>query len=155
MNPNSSRLIKFFSVMLLPLCSLFALGAQAAPTQPAISDPAKPILVTPGQKQFSINLKSNPSTGYVWIIKSYDHNLLEIKGQAFQAGSKDLVGAPGITTFTFKIDDDAFKASQMSHIDFIYARPWEMESLTDSKSETSFTLITQAQDKSHKQDKQQ
>lgn len=87
----------------------------------------KPIVVTKNQKEITVTLKANKTTGYSWFLVSYDHELLEPEKSTYIPPTSQLVGAPGKMTFTFEVDDDAFTVPRMSHISLIYARPWDMK----------------------------
>lgn len=71
---------------------------------------------------FSINLSSNPSTGYTNVINKIDPSFVqEVKKEYKPRKTKPgLVGASGIDTFTFK----AIKAGETKII-IDYVRPWE------------------------------
>ena len=79
------------------------------------------INVRAGQR-FSIRLRSNPSTGYAWMLDGApDSNLVSMVTNVFEAPSGDgLVGAGGHEIWTFK----ARKAGE-TRVTLRYARPWE------------------------------
>ncbi len=70
-------------------------------TAPATSPTALGAGITVMQgKNFTIQLESNPSTGYSWI-PSYDNNSITFISRAYVASSV-LPGAPGADVFTFQ-----------------------------------------------------
>lgn len=83
------------------------------------------IVVTKSQPSFTIQLKSNPSTGYAWFLRDYDHDLLSPVKHEFKSGNKELAGAPGAEIWVFKVKPSAFVVPQQSLIRMIYARPWQ------------------------------
>lgn len=104
-----------------------------------ITNPKQPIQVASKKPQFTIKLKSNPSTGYSWFINHYDAQLVTLVSHAYQPPTNaKLVGAPGVEVWTFKINRRAFLAPHMFNIQFVYARPWD---LTD-KMTTYVTVVT-------------
>ncbi len=78
------------------------------------------ISVKPGHT-FTISLKSNPSTGYMWQIQNpIDKARLVILNKTFAPGNKKLVGNPGKEIWKFK----ALKKGTI-FIEFAYKRSWE------------------------------
>jgi len=77
-----------------------------------------------------INLPSNPSTGYMWVIMDFgeesDNNssiLKQIEDYKFTSNAgNNVVGADGISTITFK----AISIGDTG-ISLIYVHPWEWE----------------------------
>src|SRR3990167_2982218 len=53
------------------------------------------IIVTKGQTSFTLQLKSNPTTGYSWFLRNYDANLLTPVKHEFQKSNQKLMGASG------------------------------------------------------------
>lgn len=85
------------------------------------------ITVNVGQPEFTLQLKSNPSTGYTWFLRDYDHTLIEPIRREFKAPNTKLIGAPGMDFWTFRIKTQAITVPQQTVIRMIYARPWEGE----------------------------
>ncbi len=52
-------------------------------------------------QNFTIQLKSNPSTGYHWE-PTYDNASISFVNRAFVASSVSTLGVPGIDVFTFQ-----------------------------------------------------
>lgn len=98
------------------------------------------ITVTSEHPQFSIKLKSNPSTGYSWFLRGYDANLIQpVKHNFVPAADRKLVGAPGFEVWTFKVKPEGFDVPQQSQIRFVYARPWET---VDQSNQVVFMIST-------------
>ena len=95
--------------------------ATPAKTQPLVfQDPGVPIKVSPGT-EFSIQLVSNPSTGFGWkMTLPVDQKIVEFLGSGYVAPQTAMLGAPGHEVYKFK----AITSGEMK-ADFVYARPWE------------------------------
>jgi len=70
-------------------------------------------------KEFTISIESNPSTGYEWGA-IYDTNYLTLINETFIPGDTELAGAPGTQKFTF---EPIKKGS--TNIILNYQRSWE------------------------------
>jgi inhibitor of cysteine peptidase len=75
--------------------------------------------------EFTIKLKSNPTTGYAWFLREYNHHLITPVKHSFQTGNAKLIGASGYELWTFKMSPAAFVVPQQMIIRFVYARPWQ------------------------------
>jgi inhibitor of cysteine peptidase len=104
------------------------------------SDPSKAILLTADHPSFTLTLKSNPTTGYRWVVRHYDRHLLSLLGQHFHAPNTQKMGAPGYVSFDFKAKPDAFVAAQKTKINLEYVRPWEAK--THDAQKLHFTVVT-------------
>lgn len=113
----------------------------AAAKIPVLTSPKKPIVVTAQNPNFSITLKSNPSTGYAWRIKSYPKPMIEPLGHKFiPSTDKKLMGAPGYEVWTFKVIYPTtyhFSVNQVTHVVMQYSRQWEKKVVPG----TSFEVI--------------
>ncbi len=83
------------------------------------------IIATSQSPEFTIKLKSNPSTGYVWFLRDYNNNLLTPVKHVYQKPGQEMPGAPGFELWTFRVKPSALTIPQQTVIRFIYARPWE------------------------------
>ena len=70
--------------------------------------------------QITIRLKGNATTGYTWILKQYDENLLKFIDVKYVPADSALVGSGGEWVAEFKVLKPG-----ISQIQFIYKRPWE------------------------------
>jgi predicted secreted protein len=120
---------------------IFSFSVAAAETQD-LTDLAKPLNISPEQNAFTLKLKSNRTTGYEWVIKDYDPQLLTLISHHYEVTNKDkqLVGAPGIEEWTFRINPNARIAPRMTQISLVYARPWELSSLQQAPTTISVVL---------------
>lgn len=86
-------------------------------------------------KDITITLKSNPSTGYQWSYELSDNAAIESSGESFKGGdSATTAGAPGTQTYTFK----GVKAGETT-ITLTYVRPWEERSDADEQCKVIVT----------------
>src|SRR3990172_6384423 len=75
---------------------------------------------------FSIVLHSNPTTGYLWVLKNYDSNLISpVSRKFYPPVNKKLMGAPGYEKWTFRVKPSGFIVPQLTGITLIYLRPWD------------------------------
>ncbi len=91
-----------------------------------VSDSAKSIIVKKSNPVFEIVLQSNPTTGYSWLLKNYDSNLIiPVAHKFFSPENKKLAGAPGYEKWVFQVKPTGFVVPQLTSISLIYMRPWE------------------------------
>lgn len=106
---------------LLPMFAWMALSAFACSTNATESHSNK-INAKTGS-QFKIELKSNPTTGYSWILRKLPDNVAYFGSQYEEDStcqSKKLLGCGGKTTMHF-----IAVSSGLSQIELQYAQPWE------------------------------
>ena len=84
-------------------------------------------------EQFTISLKSNPTTGYSWQPE-FDSSFLELIETSFVSDSPELVGAGGVEKFVFL----AHREGQVE-ITFEYKRPWEDQPIQEKYRKVSIT----------------
>lgn len=120
------RMIKKMMGLLLIFFPIsFTLAATV--TEPVIYTEDKPAaIVTADHPEFSVKLKSNPTTGYLWYLRSYDANILQPVKHIFEPPeNKKLMGAPGYQIWTFRVKPEGFLVPMQTFIRFVYARPWD------------------------------
>src|SRR5205085_1476518 len=84
------------------------------------------LMISAAQPEFTLQLKSNPTTGYSWFLREYNESLIVPVKHVFQAPQKStLMGAPGLDLWTFKMKPSAFIVPQQTLIRLVYARPWQ------------------------------
>ena len=135
---------KKYIILLITLISIsiFSFNVFAINKQDKIefTNPAKPIIVKKSQVRFSIILKSNPTIGHAWLLKSYDDTLVvPLKNEFYPASGKKLMGSSGYEKWTFRIKDVGFIVAHITNISLAYARSWE----TQDFQTTTFKVITQ------------
>jgi inhibitor of cysteine peptidase len=119
------------SLITMVLFSLFLSGCGVK----ANTDPAQ-IINTSVNKEFTIALGSNITTGYSWQPK-YDTVAVTLVGNEYKANDTTgkVVGATGTEYFHFK----AIKAGN-SEISFTYYRPWETPKAEDSTAKFNIVV---------------
>lgn len=85
------------------------------------------IQVSSEQKQFTINLPANPTTGYQWTIKSYDKAYLNFVSSRYVSERSKLIGRGGNMIFIFDVNR-MNNLPEKTTILFEYAQPWEPKS---------------------------
>ncbi len=122
-----------------------AITIAAGPTQiiktnnPVYTEEKQNILVTADQPEFTIQLKSNPTTGYSWFLREYDNNVLVPVKHTFQGANVKLMGAPGFELWTFRVKSSGFVVPQQTTIRLVYARPWQG---ADNSTQIIFRVTT-------------
>ena len=81
---------------------------------------------------FSVSLKSNPSTGYSWVVSTQDlqnsgiGNVLTYLGSEFVQGSSNgtiMAGNSGVQSLTFEVS-----CIGSGNLNLFYAQPWTFNS---------------------------
>jgi len=115
------------------LC-LFSLFAFAADQRSQVYTEAdKNIVVSEKQPAFTLKLKSNPTTGYVWSLSSYPADAVELVKHYFERSTSKLIGAPGYDYWLFKLKPLAFQNGHDIRIEMTYSRPWESKETASSE----------------------
>lgn len=105
------------------------------------TDPLRPIVVTRAKPVFTIILKSNPTTGYTWLLRSYDANLITPISRRFIPPNNErkfLAGASGYEKWVFRVKPAGFVVPQTTGITLVYIRPWDDQ----STQATNFRVVT-------------
>lgn len=119
------NLMKFLILPFL-LSSMITLAQKNPKESDAYTEDKLGISVTVDKPTFTIKLKSNPSTGYSWFLRSYDTRLLTAEKHEYKyAEDRKLMGAPGYELWMFRMKPAAFAVPQQTLLRFVYARPWE------------------------------
>ncbi|WP_235603146.1 protease inhibitor I42 family protein [Piscirickettsia litoralis] len=63
---------------------------------------SKALVISKPGHTFEIKVPANPTTGYLWFLKSYNHNLIEAVKHRYDAPKTNMVGSPGKDVWTFK-----------------------------------------------------
>ena len=75
-------------------------------------------------QEFSVRLKSTPTTGYVWEVQKLPETIQSLASDYENPGSDMKLGAPVIQVFRFK----GQKAGEYA-ITFVLKRQWETNSI--------------------------
>lgn len=112
------------------VCALSVSFSYAAPS-PTVYMMDKPnIMVSAAQPTFSLKLKANPTTGYVWFLRDYDASLVTPVSHQYEKPDTKLIGAPGYDIWTFKMKPAAFIVPRQTTLRMIYTRPFSNENPT-------------------------
>ena len=117
------------SILLISILGVILSGCAAKAK--AYNDASQEIK-TEVNKEFTIAIASNASTGYSWQPK-YDTGVFTLVNQEYKdkdTTGKEIVGAPGTQYFVFK----ALKSGNYT-ISFTYYRPWETPKTQDQTVE--------------------
>jgi predicted secreted protein len=80
------------------------------------------------QLKFSIQLVSNPTTGYRWqLLEGNDKKEVVLVSHTYHAPTHSLVGAAGFERWVFKRRLPSSLSPQKITLFFVYARPWESQ----------------------------
>ena len=90
---------------------------------------------------FTVHLKSNPTTGYRWILQEYDSRFIQPTQHEFRSSDSKLIGAPGYEHWTFRVSQEAFSRPHHLVIRFVYRRPWQ-KSVDPSAAQAVFNIDT-------------
>lgn len=109
------------------------------------TDATRAITVTADNPEFSIRLKSNPTTGYRWYLKTWPNTWLQVIGLDYTADNTALAGSGGEEVWHFKVSPKAFNARMLMSIEFVSIQPWNMQKVATSPSQT-FYVVTEAKE---------
>ncbi len=109
------------------------------------TDATRAITVSADHPEFSIRLKSNPTTGYGWYLKTWPNTWLKVMGQEYTASNLALAGSGGEEVWNFKMLPKAFDARMLMSIEFVSIRPWNMQKADNSTSQI-FYVVTEAKE---------
>lgn len=133
--------------MILVAIALFSTPLWALTHQPMQTDlDKKSITVFLQKPEFTITLPSNPTTGFFWHLKKYSKNMFEFISQKYVVPKTKLIGAPGVQEFKFKAKQGNYFVAQVSHIVFVYKRPWEKKSV----KKKTFIMVVKNMKKQHR-----
>ena len=117
------------AITLASLMMTQSIAITAPTTMPVPTEDKPVVMVQSTNPEFTIKLKSNPTTGYTWFLRGYDATILEPIKKHYEASpNKKLLGAPGYETWTFRVKAHGFVVPMQTFIRFVYSRPWEMNS---------------------------
>ncbi len=101
-----------------------------------LTDLNKPLQVQADQDEVTLRLPANRTTGFSWYLVGVDREVLSPEKMSYEApnAKNGLVGAPGVSVWTFKVNDDNMTVPTVSTIKMAYMRPWESTKSTAVKS---------------------
>jgi len=81
---------------------LIYINSSNTPSKIEVSEDQQNIEIKTGQ-EFTINLTSNPSTGYSWSVDdTYNKNIMSKISNEFIPSNSEMIGAPGKELWVFK-----------------------------------------------------
>ncbi|MHB1948821.1 MAG: protease inhibitor I42 family protein [Gammaproteobacteria bacterium] len=117
------RILSIFCLMSALTTTAFAIEKN----DDSYTEDKKGIFITQDHPQFTIKLKSNPTTGYSWYLRNYHSRMIQPLKHSYIAGDTHLIGAPGYEMWTFRVKKEGFSVPQQTRIKFVYARPWQAD----------------------------
>lgn len=112
-------------ILQLSLISI-SLAENTKPQIPIYTESSQAIIVTQNSPEFTIQLNANPTTGYTWTTKQYDHSLLTLVNYQYVPPIDLMPGAGGKAVWDFKAKSKFLIKSQSTHIQLLYARSWDL-----------------------------
>ncbi len=82
-----------------------------------------------------VKLEGNATTGYVWSVQDLDEQYLQQKGEEDYKSDSNLVGAGGISTFTFKTQQPG-----QTTLKLVYSRPFEKDTPPEKTFEVTVVV---------------
>jgi inhibitor of cysteine peptidase len=121
------RLLNRLIVIALLFCSVASYAEPVSTNKAPIAytEDHLNITVNADNPQFTIELGSNPTTGYSWFLREYDDKILTPVKHSYIPAKNKLLGASGVEVWTFRVKPDVFIVPQQSTLRFIYTRPWQ------------------------------
>lgn len=114
-----------FLLILFPLALGFA-KAKHKPETPEseFTDFHKTQFVSTKSPILTLKLQSTPSSGFIWILKKSDRNLLKLVKHSYTPNENPQI--PGTDTWVFSANLNAFSYGTRTELVFIHAQPWNM-----------------------------
>lgn len=96
---------------------LIYINSSKTPSKIEVSEDQQNIEIKTGQ-EFTINLSSNPSTGYSWSVDdTYNKNIISKISNEFVASNSEMSGVPGKELWVFK-----GTSKGNTKLNFVYSR---------------------------------
>lgn len=112
---------------------LIYINSSKTPSKIEVSEDQQNIEIKTGQ-EFTINLSSNPSTGYSWSVDdTYNKNITSKISNEFLASNSEMIGAPGKELWVFKGTNKG-----NTKLNFVYSR--QREKITSQINSKSFIV---------------
>lgn len=116
-----TRLKKMIAVVISVFLCAFT---YAVPSTLQKSD-LSAIAVSEEEKTFTVEFKANRTTGYRWFLLKYDTHLIKPVSYQYKVPNRSMMGAPGISAWTFQVLPAATSVPSVTTITWLYARSWE------------------------------
>lgn len=123
----------FVAALIVFSTSTFALKtSKTANAKDAIvyTENKQNIFIDASHPDFTIKLKSNPTTGFSWFLREYNPNLITPMQHSFIKPDEKLIGAPGYELWSFHVKSPAFTVPHQTLIRLVYTQPWQSNDTT-------------------------
>lgn len=107
-------------LLLLMNCSSLPKTEEDKITRPFTSADAVQAITIAPNRLFTVELQSNPTTGYEWELQIEPSGIVTQKSKEYLAHSSGRIGTGGVTHWTF-----AARKKGSATLTFRYLRPWE------------------------------
>lgn len=81
------------------------------------------VFLKPEQSAFTVQLKSNPTTGYRWSLQDFNKAIFSLQQSTYQQSQPVLIGSGGYQMFSIKIKHPKKVVDEW--MTFKYSRSWE------------------------------
>ena len=110
-----TKITSFIISIIMFICSFFGINIGG-------KEPGKDMIeFSKSKSTVTVALKENATTGYKWVQKTDDENIIKLTNDNYIAPAPNgMVGAPGTRIFTFTA-----KSAGKTKIIFSYERSWE------------------------------
>jgi inhibitor of cysteine peptidase len=116
---NMKKLSVFFATL------FFLMAVMPAASFEYTQDEIK-VRVSREHPQFTVKLKSNPSTGYSWSLSDYNARLIDVISHGYHASREKRPGAFSTEIWTFRVKSTGPQGLKPILLHFVYMRPWEL-----------------------------
>ena len=99
------------------------MGLALFSTQTCCLSEAQQMTVHASSLQVVFSLPTNPSTGYQWVLETYDKSVLNFQNKVYKVSSQ-VMGAPGNMVWVFKLSHQS-TVKKSTEIILKYKRPWQ------------------------------
>lgn len=115
--------MKRYLLLSLSVCAIFILsGCASRPDGKLIfSEPINGCTVSmENGEEFELQLKENPTTGYIWTVDKLESSMLSVSKVDYKADNSQLLGSGGVRTIRIKTLNPG-----QTKIRLLMVRPWE------------------------------
>ena len=100
--------MKLFALFSAALIFAFSIDSKASSVTLTAADSGRAITLRIGQ-ELTLNLESNPSTGYRWFLANTESSVLISVGKSAFKQGRPMPGAGGVESWTFRAPKAAMK----------------------------------------------
>jgi inhibitor of cysteine peptidase len=107
--------------------SVLFMGLAIFSTQTCCLSKTQQMTVHASSLQVVFSLPINPSTGYQWVLETYDKSVLNFQNKGYKVSSQAM-GAPGNMIWVFKLSHQS-TLKKSTEIILKYKRPWQTDAI--------------------------